>query len=374
MSRYKCGHCGKSGSRHEFHRLQGIAEENNPLRCEACYQEYRRIKHKASAEQNKAKISERCLKRYKERRIEYLESLPETTCKGCGIKFKPTFKGVQHCSRDCLKKHEVKKYVPRTEAQKESARRRDKVRRDAKRELNPIINKVCLNCGNEFSPTDTRQVYCTIECRNSFNAMKQAKREVAKPKVINIGNCEACGKRYNKKQPHQKYCSQTCRNKADSEKERIARDKYRQENPLTCSICGTKFVITDGKQKFCSKKCQQRFNNIGKKTNPIHKDRRMKRMFENGKVDMTITLFDLSKRFNDRCAICHNTVDWSDFEARNGIFIAGETYPSIDHIIAVSNGGTHTWNNVQLAHRKCNTAKGAKEVYATSTGQLKLSV
>ena len=34
---------------------------------------------------------------------------------------------------------------------------------------------------------------------------------------------------------------------------------------------------------------------------------------------------------------------------------------SIDHIIALSNGGTHTWGNVQCAHLTCNVAKGNRE-------------
>ena len=32
---------------------------------------------------------------------------------------------------------------------------------------------------------------------------------------------------------------------------------------------------------------------------------------------------------------------------------------SIDHIIPVSRGGAHLFNNVQLGHRKCNSRRGA---------------
>lgn len=31
---------------------------------------------------------------------------------------------------------------------------------------------------------------------------------------------------------------------------------------------------------------------------------------------------------------------------------------STDHKVALTKGGQHTWNNVQLAHRKCNSKKG----------------
>lgn len=48
--------------------------------------------------------------------------------------------------------------------------------------------------------------------------------------------------------------------------------------------------------------------------------------------------------------------------------ICGQSVPveqqSLDHIIPLSKGGTHEPNNVQLAHRACNSRKGAKLAYA----------
>jgi 5-methylcytosine-specific restriction endonuclease McrA len=35
-------------------------------------------------------------------------------------------------------------------------------------------------------------------------------------------------------------------------------------------------------------------------------------------------------------------------------------YPTHDHIVPVSKGGKHTWDNAQLAHFECNTKKNAK--------------
>ena len=51
-----------------------------------------------------------------------------------------------------------------------------------------------------------------------------------------------------------------------------------------------------------------------------------------------------------KCQICHKSVDnkfnWPDSMS-----------PSLDHIIPLSKGGTHTYNNVQLAHLTCNLSK-----------------
>ena len=44
----------------------------------------------------------------------------------------------------------------------------------------------------------------------------------------------------------------------------------------------------------------------------------------------------------------------------NNVFMAGNDYPTIDHIKPISKGGTHTWDNVQLAHFHCNSIKSDK--------------
>lgn len=69
--------------------------------------------------------------------------------------------------------------------------------------------------------------------------------------------------------------------------------------------------------------------------------------------DKTITLKQLIKRDKGICQLCGLPVDDKDIE--NGH--AKGLYPSLDHIIPLSKGGTHTWNNVQLAHMACNSGK-----------------
>lgn len=57
-----------------------------------------------------------------------------------------------------------------------------------------------------------------------------------------------------------------------------------------------------------------------------------------------IPLDEVYRRFNAKCALCHRHVP--------------RAHASIDHIIPVSRGGRHSWENVQLAHRRCNHLKG----------------
>jgi 5-methylcytosine-specific restriction endonuclease McrA len=69
--------------------------------------------------------------------------------------------------------------------------------------------------------------------------------------------------------------------------------------------------------------------------------------------DETITLKEVRKRFNDICQICGMAVN--PYDIANGH--ARRMYPTVDHIIPLSKGGTHTWDNVQLAHMCCNSGK-----------------
>ena len=118
-----------------------------------------------------------------------------------------------------------------------------------------------------------------------------------------------------------------------------------------CPVCGT---ITD-KKAYCSQKCCA-------KANEARKDANRRKKIKNALIDKDISLEKLYKRDNGICSICGGKCDWSDHQYRGRYFIVGKTYPSIDHVIPLAKGGTHSWDNVKLAHLSCNSAKGASLV------------
>lgn len=100
----------------------------------------------------------------------------------------------------------------------------------------------------------------------------------------------------------------------------------------------------------------KRANKLGIKLNT--KDtgghwKRRARFYGTVEIDESITLKDVRQKFNDICQICGEKVNDNDIE--NGHI--KRLYPTVDHIIPLSKGGTHTWNNVQLAHMCCNAGK-----------------
>ena len=77
--------------------------------------------------------------------------------------------------------------------------------------------------------------------------------------------------------------------------------------------------------------------------------------------DKDITLNKLYERDNGVCYLCGRVCEWTDCEWRDGVFIVGRNYPTIEHLKPLSKGGTHTWSNIKLACLSCNSKKGVME-------------
>lgn len=135
-----------------------------------------------------------------------------------------------------------------------------------------------------------------------------------------------------------------------------------------CEICGKpytvrEFVESAGLKKacdsgVCSGECRRIKQNRsvrasrkrrGVKDNHRHRARKLGLAY-----DPSITLKKLVERDGLKCAICGGACNWSDHSWSE---YCGPMYPSIDHIIPMSKGGGHVWENVQVAHIICNSEK-----------------
>ena len=54
--------------------------------------------------------------------------------------------------------------------------------------------------------------------------------------------------------------------------------------------------------------------------------------------------------------------DLNDYVVTDNTIICGDYYPSVDHVVAVCDGGEDSWDNVRLAHRICNSMRYYKKV------------
>lgn len=129
------------------------------------------------------------------------------------------------------------------------------------------------------------------------------------------------------------------------------------EKEKICPSCGGVFHSESKRKIYCSGTCSRREkrkrNTAAGKTKQSYGNHR-KRARERGLAyEPGITLKKLVERDNNVCQICGEPCNANDL--RWGY--SGPLYPSIDHIIAIANGGGHTWDNVQLAHVICNSYK-----------------
>ena len=86
-----------------------------------------------------------------------------------------------------------------------------------------------------------------------------------------------------------------------------------------------------------------------------------KSAIDKSKGKRQISWHDLADLYGMRCAICGHDCDPSDtWVNKNGRRCIGRLYPTVDHIVPLKHGGTDTLDNVQLAHKHCNSKKGTK--------------
>lgn len=127
-----------------------------------------------------------------------------------------------------------------------------------------------------------------------------------------------------------------------------------------CSHCGQRYLFFPSSKKYgrkkagpyCSKRCCRKANN--RSSNIGH---RLRLHGSGDKPRDSITLDKLLERDGAICYLCGCETTKSDSYRVRGWFTAGDRYPTIDHVIPIAKGGTHTWANVRIACNACNRAK-----------------
>lgn len=214
------------------------------------------------------------------------------------------------------------------------------------------IYLMCKDCGHTFR-------YVAQILRDSRNTNVQCKEC---NKINNI----ICGK---EKKRIEAEIKKKRREQKKIEKELQKQlEKQSRIREVVCSECGQIFKTVYHNAKYCSDKCRKRIDNRYTEIS------RRKKLKENGKIDYSISLTKLIKRDKSICKLCGDKIDKNAYEMQGDTFIAKGTYPSIDHIIPVSKGGTHTWDNVQLAHCKCNSIKSDSSNLKIEDNQIVLAI
>lgn len=293
---------------------------------------------------------------------------PKPPCKHCGEKL-PSIKQV-FCSDEC--KHEYYRKTDKVPLTYEiiSARiaeRYDNIELVSGNKSDGLLIVRCKVCGGEFSigekatriASKSRIRFCP--CCSNVQKAEKAKKKVTR-------SCTVCGQDILNSQPSAKYCSVACRKVAASRQSHEKRVSERE-----CRYCGNLFVPKLKEMwAFCSETC---FAKQKADMRRQHKHIRRAKKWNNGDVDYGISLDKLIKRDKNVCHICGLKCDKGDYTTdANGNYIIGGKHPSVDHVMPLANGGTHTWDNVKLAHCMCNSLKSNNTCYERSNGQMALAI
>lgn len=189
----------------------------------------------------------------------------------------------------------------------------------------------CVTCG---TTTESRRKYCSPSCIPS----RIPKR---KPRLIAV--CPTCEQTFTAPRSDSTYCSKRCapswRTSSDRYNARRMAERAKQRG--SCLECGKAWA--GRKRKFCSLACQVEYH----RSHERHAYRARLHLARVERVSRQ-RVFERDQRV---CQLCYAPVDLS---------LRGPEGPSLDHIIPLSRGGEHSYANVQLAHFRCNSRKGAR--------------
>lgn len=169
------------------------------------------------------------------------------------------------------------------------------------------IRKICLGCFDGFRPNKSSIGYCSDDCRNLVRWEKQEAR------LLDTGATDRQLEEHRRRHP----------------KRRIRRLlNLEDESDMA---------------EYVKAMRELRYERI-----------------RQGKMD-DIDLGELILRDRGACHICGKQVaKRKKYGSRKGPRGKMANQPTIDHIVPVSRGGEHTWENVKLAHRSCNSRKGGR--------------
>ena len=222
--------------------------------------------------------------------------------------------------------------------------REREVRRQA-----PARTISCVVCKKECPRGRGPKTCCSPECQIFHRRSRPSYQEYLARNRRNRRThrkvCERCKKKFTTRKNFQRFCSTNCCVRLRREK-----DTARRFIPRPCQTCKKDFrPVSSGRVVFCPR-CRserdQMLRSIGGNC------RRRARYY--GVPYESVDVHAIFKRDKWICQICKKPT----LQRVRGT--KHPKAPEIDHMIPMARGGPHNWNNLQCAHRKCNSTKGAK--------------
>lgn len=195
-----------------------------------------------------------------------------------------------------------------------------------------------------------RGIYCSRACAfTDKDGWRRARGFSAKPERVCV-----CGAKPPK---YKRYCSPGCRP--------VHAYQPRKPRESQCHTCHMPMTVHMGAMPYwCSLACRKASPEWRARITVTRRDAKALRRARRKRVAYErVYVIKVFERDGWRCQLCGCATP----PRLRGQMV--DRAPELDHIVPLSAGGSHTWDNVQCACRKCNGLKGAKP-----QGQQRLSL
>jgi len=259
-----------------------------------------------------------------------------------------------------------------------------------------MISKPCEWCGHVMTLTPyiaKTRTTCSRSCRQNLRVHTEGKTH--RPRGFYCAGCKRHTNRKRGSKDAAKFCSRECSfdmltllKKETSALQRIGQgqrlrvESTRKEmvepevrallriaagiriRTTSCLGCGRSHIRRRKFSRFCTEICRERHqcnsrelhrkSEAGRRTKRIAKSKR-RALLRATQVE-SIDPIDVFNRDKWVCHLCKKKT----LKSKRGT--CDDRAPELEHIVSLSNGGTHTWGNVSCSCRKCNHEKGAKDL------------
>lgn len=217
----------------------------------------------------------------------------------------------------------------------------------------------CVVCGSAFTAKTNRAKYCCKKCANHSRFSRthkeiRSENEELEKELLDLHLSGLRDKEIAQRIGRSVSWVQKRRVSMGVERHHAEKEiRYTQMELRACKCCSSLFVPKLSTQIYCSEVCERKANRKKKR------DYDRKRTLKKQRIDY-IPLLKLYERDHGICYLCGEKCDFNAVKKINGVPYALGDYPSRDHVKPLSQGGLHSWDNVRLAHIRCNSSKGAK--------------
>jgi len=290
---------------------------------------------------------------------------------------------------------------------RQSRNGRIEIVRHAPKRGRTLHDLTCVQCGKGFKALDLKRKCCGQECGGKWSKARQTEWRMKRAAERNARTCQCCGVTFRRPRSSDpgKFCSRACAVKGnrkstdpkDAKKAWKRRDRVRRraakglDRPMPCARCARLFERRSERQRFCSlacaqpsqmhgprrcKACEVEFTpahggaeycslSCARRTMRLRYGRRHKERAQyHGVPYEPVNRLKVFERDGWKCQVCGRATP------RKGQGTFRDNAPELDHRIPMAMGGAHSYENCQLACRRCNATKGGTKV----VGQMPLFV